>query len=299
MRQQFASQNPNPKVATMFPNREQVQLSKLASSPSYALNDTIYLRNPFTDIKDSRTSRYLIFVICGNPGLIEYYRGFMTCLYSELTKRDSETDNGDGASETTKVDDESEDGLGQQSVVFEVYGRSMGGFELGAAPGAEKGKKRSYYDLNQQIAFVEERLLECVTEMSKSSQGRPPKVILVGHSVGSYILLEIVRRHRERLEKRRKRRSGGVKWRDQAGTSQVLTEEETSSGGSGSGTSGSEEEKTTLLKRRSTRKETKKELKGARKVKVEPDVVGGICLFPTVVEIGQSKRGRVLTVSSA
>jgi pimeloyl-ACP methyl ester carboxylesterase len=32
-----------------------------------------------------------------------------------------------------------------------------------------------------------------------ATSGQPPRVIIVGHSVGAYILLEILRRHRERL----------------------------------------------------------------------------------------------------
>jgi hypothetical protein len=53
------------------------------------------------------------------------------------------------------------------------------------------GMKRPPYSLQEQIQFVEMKLKQHVARMQSSTQ-----VILVGHSVGAYILLEILRRHR-------------------------------------------------------------------------------------------------------
>jgi Lipid-droplet associated hydrolase len=177
---------------------------------SLGLQDTIYLRNTHSPARiDPR--RYLIFVIPGNPGLVEYYRTFMTSLFSTLSATGAVT----------------------KSAAFDVYGRSLAGFEIaGRGPGGVVG-------LREQILFVEGQLCEAVRQIQRRG-GKRPRVVLVGHSVGSYILLEIIRRHRERLE-------------------------------SGSAVEG-----------------------GA-----EPDVVGGVCLFPTVVDIGLSKRGVRMTVSNS
>jgi pimeloyl-ACP methyl ester carboxylesterase len=151
-----------------------------------------------------------------------------------------------------------------QNTVFEFYGRSMAGFELGRVPGEEKDvsklpkflRKRKYYDLKGQIDFLEEQLQECVEQMTRQANGRRPKVILIGHSVGSYILLELIQRHRKRLE------------------SFSMTEEV------------HKESEPGLRKRKTYRHTTQQR---------EPDIVGGICLFPTVVNISHSKKGRALT----
>jgi pimeloyl-ACP methyl ester carboxylesterase len=46
---------------------------------------------------------------------------------------------------------------------------------------------------------VTERELRKLVITETATSGQPPRVIIVGHSVGAYILLEILRRHRERL----------------------------------------------------------------------------------------------------
>jgi hypothetical protein len=214
------------------------------------LADAIYLANPFTNRKAKDVTRVLVFVLPGNPGLIEYYRSFMTRLYGTLLDRDYEDEYG----ETRRL-------------VWEVVGRSMGGFELcNIAPDGdscqEKGtpwsksqranskepgssswfswsawtKRPKVYGLEEQITFMESRIRQLV-------QGqRNIKVVLVGHSVGSYILLELIRRHRERLETHALDAKG--LWMDG-----------------------------------------------------EPDIVGGVCLFPTVMDIAGSSRGKAFVKS--
>ena len=195
---------------------------KKAKSETTPLADVIYLRNPFTNITAPGTRRYLIFLVSGNPGLIEYYRPFLTYLYAQLSKNNE-----------------------NEKVVFEVYGRSLGGFELhsGAKKGAGKRKSKKLYDLKEQIDYVERGLLGCVNQLGNGARGKRPKVILIGHSVGAYILMELMRRHRSRLEQ------------------QSIT-----------GATGAT-------------------------LKSEPEMIGGICLFPTVVHIGKSEKGKVLSVS--
>jgi hypothetical protein len=118
------------------------------------------------------------------------------------------------------------------------------------------------YGLTEQIEFVERQLRNCVRRWRQSvlqqddaSSSEPnstgerrsePKaqVILIGHSVGSYIAMEVLRRSRERRENR--------------------------SRGGDADDDGDE---------------------------MEMEIIGGVMLFPTVVDIAKSPSGRKLTVS--
>jgi len=93
------------------------------------------------------------------------------------------------------------------------------------------------FDLGQVINAMERDVLANCRPDSESEDKEG--VIIVGHSVGAYIALEIIQRHRARLEKMQP---------------DSLTD--------------------------------------------EPRIVGGVCLFPTVMDIGKSPKGKVLTVSS-
>jgi pimeloyl-ACP methyl ester carboxylesterase len=86
---------------------------------------------------------------------------------------------------------------------FQIYGGSLGGFEIG-----EDSPKD--LDLEDQILFVQKKLANLmdgcddnasanadVNANGDSNVKSRPKVILIGHSVGSYIAMEILRRHRE------------------------------------------------------------------------------------------------------
>lgn len=168
-----------------------------------------------------------IFFISGNPGLISYYHSFLSLLADQL-----------------KVSEGSK--LGSS---FQIYGCSLRGFELPedeiqTSNDQNHKPNPKIYGLEDQIHFVHGKLHTLVTENSKTtlSQTRsadttatvPPrqKVILIGHSVGAYIAMEILRRHRE--------------------------------------TSGSKS--------------------------AEFDIIGGVMLFPTVMDIADSPSGRKLTV---
>ena len=170
-----------------------------------------------------------IFFITGNPGLIGYYHTFLSLLSSKLAAFIPDTR-------------------------FQIYGHSLSGFELDdstlgttQAPKAEletpetKGSD-DYYDVDGQISFVHRRLDEfLITHSDGSKAGKRPKVILMGHSLGTYIAMEVLRRHRERQKAA-------------AATATSATAE------------------------------------------VEFDIIGGIMLFPTVVDIAKSPSGRKLNV---
>jgi hypothetical protein len=155
-----------------------------------------------------RVKRYKIIFITGNPGLINYYEKFLTHLHALLS--------------SSKANAE-----------FTVCGSSLIGFEVGDGKKAWKSAGVAHdapFNLAEVIDAAEKNVVRCIEDDSDCG------VVLVGHSVGAFITLEIIQRHRRRLEA------------------------------------------------------------GNKKGK-EPRIVGGICLFPTVVDIGKSERGVVLTVS--
>jgi pimeloyl-ACP methyl ester carboxylesterase len=140
----------------------------------------------------------LIFFVCGNPGSVAYYHTFLSLLSVELSSRFSH-----GLSESGDFD----------MPVFNIYGTSLRGFEIdsfetgrGDSTNKEaRGDPAHLYGLEQQIDFVQYKLnafvyanwSNSITSNEKKWSKRP-KVILVGHSVGSYISMEILRRHREK-----------------------------------------------------------------------------------------------------
>jgi len=133
-------------------------------------------------------STYHIFFIPGNPGLISYYDEFLRTLHLETNKLLS----GDGA------------------VPISIYGKSLGGFEV--VKRSLIGKNPNQLGLQQQIDYVEASLTSYAAchqgSCEKGSEyhdniespnqilGSRPKIILVGHSVGAYIMLEVIRRLR-------------------------------------------------------------------------------------------------------
>lgn len=118
--------------------------------------------------EDYTVSYHLIYFITGNPGLIAYYNTFLGTLHELLS--------------TSKSKSPSQ---------FHIYGRSLAGFE-------DNDHKRSEpYNLEEQIVLSLESLKDQKIPTGPR-QGQPySSVILIGHSVGSYILLEIIQRLRK------------------------------------------------------------------------------------------------------
>ncbi|KAL6708195.1 hypothetical protein ACN47E_003379 [Coniothyrium glycines] len=134
----------------------------------------IYLRTPPEPGKKSAARTYIVYFVTGNPGLVEYYRTFLTHLYG-LLSRDTASD---------------------RDVEFQVFGRSLSGFEVnGADIKTMKWRKQPPYGLQDQIRHAEDELTELL-EDAKDRGARDIRVILIGHSVGAYIALEIIRRLR-------------------------------------------------------------------------------------------------------
>lgn len=124
-----------------------------------------------TSTNSSRDS-LLVFFITGNPGLIEYYRTFLTLCFDNLRTNYSD-------------------------LHIKVAGTSLRGFGV-----QDNGHQHSAndnaegpYDLEQQIEHIDQMLERAI--QSHARQGCSTKVILMGHSVGSYILLEVLRRRKQ------------------------------------------------------------------------------------------------------
>ncbi|KAK4979581.1 hypothetical protein LTR66_010437 [Elasticomyces elasticus] len=145
------------------------------TSTKSSLKDSIQIQS-ISDITEARN--VLIFVITGNPGLIEYYRPFCTALLKHLSA----------------LNFKKNQPLSEDTNIY-IYGHSLAGFELGDAD-----NRILPLDLEQQIAFVEARLDDAARSLISNADGRRKnvEVVLIGHSVGAYILLEILQRRRER-----------------------------------------------------------------------------------------------------
>ena len=127
-----------------------------------------------------------IFFISGNPGLIGYYQPFLSLLSKYLDERKEENP--------------------PSRPSFQIYGCSLGGFEIDDHQPSPSNNGIDL-DLEDQICFVQGKLATLMGDEGNANVGGNakgtvdagirPKVILIGHSVGAYIAMEILRRHRE------------------------------------------------------------------------------------------------------
>ncbi|KAI4165905.1 MAG: hypothetical protein LQ342_000336 [Letrouitia transgressa] len=131
---------------------------------------TKLLYEPPEDPHTKHAEEFLIFHIPGNPGLIPYYEPFLVTLQKLLSSL--------------------------ESARFYICGYSLLGFETA---GGHTAKPSQLVGLQDQINYIENLLYDKV-EKIRAATGRPPKVIIMGHSVGAYILLEIVLRHRKKIQ---------------------------------------------------------------------------------------------------
>ncbi|KAF7949098.1 hypothetical protein EAE96_008268 [Botrytis aclada] len=116
----------------------------------------------YRPVSDSPDATYhLIFFITGNPGLIGYYSTFLSLLNDLLS------------SSSTKNSD-----------TYHIFGQSLAGFETDDLP--SESLHQNPYSLEQQIDLVH----DCLVEQINASSTPYKNVVLIGHSVGSYILLE-------------------------------------------------------------------------------------------------------------
>lgn len=118
-------------------------------------------------------SKFVIYLIPGNPCLISYYEPFLSTLFSLLN-----------------------DGPNVGTFSAHVGGYTLPGFESEPVdqssgitlPASLKSQIRNTEDL------IKVGLDNHIHQDAANKSSRPPKVILIAHSVGAYIALEILRR---------------------------------------------------------------------------------------------------------
>ena len=148
-------------------------------------NIFLYIPENLSEISDP----YIMFFITGNPGLISYYHSFLSLLSTTAP-----------------------------TSAYIIAGFSLGGFDIPAFQGDEPvpaaaadihksfnerdPPSEPYLSLQRQITLVECRLIKLLSRVRSdyfpTKSTWKPKVILVGHSVGAYIALEIIRRNAEK-----------------------------------------------------------------------------------------------------
>lgn len=139
-------------------------------------NDEKICYEPYPEKVDGETQDYLIYFITGNPGLISYYQPFLSRLHNLLVESS-----------------------GTVCARFHICGHSFRGMEV-TLNGEHGGPPRSPLSLEEQIRWQDD-LLYAHVDTHRERTGNNPKVILMGHSVGSYILLELIQRHPDRIKR--------------------------------------------------------------------------------------------------
>ena len=132
---------------------------------------------PTPDPSNEGKQDILIYMITGNPGLITYYQPFLSTLHTLLQSSPA-----------------------SQSANFYICGYSLAGFETSLAGDGQT--PQSPVGLREQIDDTEDQLYFHIDTHQRSSaaHGRPLKVILMGHSVGAYILLELIQHHKTKVD---------------------------------------------------------------------------------------------------
>ncbi|KAI1262227.1 hypothetical protein F5Y18DRAFT_164234 [Xylariaceae sp. FL1019] len=124
---------------------------------------------PSSPNPSSNTKHVLIFFISGNPGLIDYYEPFLSTLHTAL-------DSSSSLEETN----------------FHIYGQNLLGFSDDEHEPFTSHNKP--YNLEQQIEYTLESLSDLRIQSGERQGEAYDNVLLIGHSVGSYIALELSHR---------------------------------------------------------------------------------------------------------
>ena len=122
-------------------------------------------------IPDAAHERVLIFFIPGNPGLVEYYRHFLDIIRKQLITQDS-----------------------KHNIGYYIHGASLAGFDV--SPGSRQipGKAQNLpLSLDEQVEDVYRRVERTVDRLRvRDSIAGDLPVILIGHSIGAYMVLQTV-----------------------------------------------------------------------------------------------------------
>lgn len=133
---------------------------------------------PVLDPSNDGKQDVLIYMLPGNPGLITYYQPFLSTLHTLLQSSPA-----------------------SQNANFYVCGYSFAGFET--LPAEDEQSAEYPLRLRDLIKDTNDRLYSHIEthRSSHAAHERSLKVILMGHSVGAYILLELIQRHKENIDK--------------------------------------------------------------------------------------------------
>ncbi|GAM86714.1 hypothetical protein ANO11243_047330 [Dothideomycetidae sp. 11243] len=141
-------------------------------APNFAdIYESIVL-HPTSDDNDP----LLIFLITGNPGLVSYYNTYLHHLQALC--------NGQLLSSNSS-----------RRIGVHIYSCSLAGFETSPCTGVANSQ-RNIYDLDQQIEYIDDALEHAGEDVSQRTGTKTPRVVLIGHSVGAYMLMEILRRRK-------------------------------------------------------------------------------------------------------
>lgn len=126
---------------------------------------------------DPQTRQCLIYFITGNPGLIDYYGPFLSHLRTLLNTIESQNQN--------------------QKVAFHIYGRNLAGFDDTDHPQPFNTTSNPPHDVEYEVQSCLKHLVAANSISTPGPrQGQPfDEVILMGHSLGTYIALELFHRH--------------------------------------------------------------------------------------------------------
>lgn len=144
-----------------------------------ALEDEIDFTVPYDPGLAPPSRHILVFFVAGNPGLIEYYRNYLADLATLLARRTRQ------------------DGVPAKDVRYHVHGASLAGFDL-SPKSRRRLSSRPKHAPPFSLDEIKQDLIGRVQDKARSIADayrvdkRQISVILIGHSVGAWLLLETV-----------------------------------------------------------------------------------------------------------
>lgn len=132
---------------------------------------------------DTPSKSILIFFIPGNPGLVEYYRQFLSRLKKRLSSDPS-----------------------QQQTQYFIHGASLAGFDISGSRRIPSSTESLPLSLDAQVEDVYSRLEATAARvrLENDIQG-DLLVVVMGHSIGAYMTLQAVAKWQEMAKERETR----------------------------------------------------------------------------------------------